>query len=127
MKKLLLIMMAFMASFSVYAQDINTMKEVKPLSSLSNRALFPLLGTITINVTDITLPLTISAPAPVEDVEDIHGPFSPRYSFWTEQNGYLYITITEDAAPEIFNPNQQYEFVVKTKNATYYSIMFHVI
>ena len=126
MRTLLSIIMAFVVSLSVYAQDINKMKEVKPLTEISNRALFPLLGTVTVDSANITLPWTFSVPAPIEDVEEIHGPFAPRYSYWMEQNGYIYITITEDAAPEFYNPEPVYEFVIKTRNATYYSIMLYI-
>lgn len=62
----------------------------------------------------------------LKDVVEVYGPTGPNTSYWTVQNGNLYITITEDAAPEILFP-QSVEFVVRTRNSTLYSVILTII
>ena len=127
MKKFFLIMLASIASFSIYAQDVNTidMKEVKPLTNTQTRALYPLLGSVSVNLSDIIFPWTFSVPAPIEDIDEVHGPTGPNTSYWYEQNGILYLTITERAEPQL-SSGGQFEFVIKTKIGTYHSVMLYV-
>lgn len=131
MKKFVLIMLAFMASFSVYAQEVNTENGNSARGSLVTP--YPLLSVVSVNQSELTLPWTFSVPAPYEDVAEVTGPFLPELRSntasslctWYVNNGYLTITILEDAGPEILQKDE-YHFVVRTINSNLYNIVFEV-
>lgn len=54
MKKLLLIMMAFMASFSVYAQEVNTDNEISTCELVTP---YPLLSVVSVNQSELKISL----------------------------------------------------------------------
>lgn len=128
MKRFLFIMMAFMASFSVYAQEVNTENEV---STCELDTPYSLLSVVSVNQSELTLPWTFSVPAPYEDVAEVTGPIKVRSNAtgtlcsWNVNNGYLTITILEDAGPEILQKGE-YHFVVRTVNMNLYTIVFEV-
>lgn len=131
MKKLVLIMMAFMASFSVYAQEVNTENEI---STCELDTPYPLLSVVSVNQSELTLPWTFSIPAPYEAVAEVTGPIKPTVRSnatgtlcsWNVNNGYLTVTILEDAGPEILQKGE-YHFVVRTVNSNLYNIVLEVI
>lgn len=130
MKKLLLIMMSFMASFSVYAQEVNTDNEISTCELVTP---YPLLSVVSVNQSELVLPWTFSVPAPYEDVAEVTGPIkstartnaSGNLCSWNVNNGYLNVTIMEDVAPEILQKGE-YHFVVRTVNMNLYTIVFEV-
>ena len=130
MKKILFIMMAFMASFGAYAQEVNTENEI---STCELSTPYSLLSVVSVNQSDLVLPWTFSVPAPYEDVVEITGPLStsPRsittgnLFTWSVNNDYLTITLLEDAGPEILQKGE-YHFVVRTVNSNLYTIVFEV-
>lgn len=123
MKKLLLIMMAFMASFSVYAQEVNTDNEISTCELVTP---YPLLSVVSVNQSELVLPWTFSVPAPYEDVAEAYGPYThPNLYSWSVENGYLTIIIPEDAFPEICQKDEHY-FTVRTVNSTLYTIVLEV-
>lgn len=124
MKKLLFFLMTITASLSVYAQEPNEIN-INNEIIISNTPLYTSLGTVNVNYESLIFPWTFSVPAPVEDVDEIDGPCGPNTSTWMKQNGYLYITILEKAEPQIWQ-GETYEFIVKTKEATYYSITLNI-
>ena len=110
MKKFVLIMLAFMASFSVYAQEVTTNVEEEVAASSAPI----LIATIQLDATYIaTNPVTITAPIPVtqEEVIYISGPCMPTIpsQYWSIINGTLTITypsgdLTETSRfPELYN------------------------
>lgn len=131
MKKFVLIMLAFMASFSVYAQEVNTENGNSARGSLVTP--YPLLSVVSVNQSELVLPWTFSVPAPYEDVAEVTGPIKPtartnasgNLCSWNVNNGYLNVTIMEDAAPEILQKDE-YHFVVRTVNMNLYTIVFEV-
>lgn len=60
-----------------------------------------------------------------ETVAEVYGPTGPNTCVWNVQNGYLYVTITEDAGPEILQQGQ-YFFTVRTTSSSYYTLVFEV-
>jgi len=123
MKKVLFIMMAFMASLGAYAQEVNTDSEINARGPLVTP--YPLLSVVSVNQSELTLPWTFSVPAPYETVAEVYGPTGPNTCVWNVQNGYLYVTITEDAGPEILQQGQ-YFFTVRTTSSSYYTLVFEV-
>ena len=75
MKKLLLIMLTFMASFSVYAQEVNTDNNNEAAVASENT----ILGTFVIDISDVMYPYIINIPAPSEPVIGVSGPPIPYY------------------------------------------------
>ena len=131
MKKVLFILMAFMASFGAFAQEVNTENEISARGPLVTP--YPLLSVVSVYQSDFTLPWTFSVPAPYEDVAEITGPILPMYRSyttgnlftWNVNNGYITITLLEDAGPEILQKGE-YHFVVRTVNSNLYNIVFEV-
>ena len=123
-------MMAFMASFSVYAQEVNTENEVNTRALVTP---YPLLSVVSVNQSELTLPWTFSVPAPYEDVAEVTGPIKPNARInasgnlcsWNVNNGYLNITLLEDAGPEILQKGE-YHFVVRTIYSNLYNIVLEV-
>jgi hypothetical protein len=131
MKKILLIMMTFMASFGAFAQEVNTENEISTRGLLVTP--YPLLSVVSVNQSDLVLPWTFSIPAPYEAVAEVSGPILPQLRSyaagnlctWEVNNGYLTVTILEDAGPEILQKGE-YHFVVRTVNSNLYNIVFEV-
>ena len=86
-----------------------------------------------VNQSELTLPWTFSVPAPYEEVVEVTGPIKPNartnafgnLCSWSVNNGYLAITLLEDAGPEILQKGE-YHFVVRTVNLNLYNIVFEV-
>lgn len=123
MKKILLIMMTFMASFGAFAQEVNTENEISARGPLVTP--YPLLSVVSVYQSEFSLPWTFSVPAPYETVAEVYGPTGSNTCTWFVQNGYLYVTITEDAGPEILQQGQ-YFLTVRTTNSSYYTLVFEV-
>lgn len=95
MKKQFLVFVALMVSVFAFASNDITKNEsaadVKETSSSYN-----ILGTVTLDKSNITLPLVIQVPAPSERIIEINGPVRPNNENWTISNGYLNITYTHE-------------------------------
>lgn len=102
MKKFLFIMMAFMASFSVYAQEVNPENEDKSNNSVEDWRISnnPELGYIIyheyeVYSSNITLPFVVQVPAPpTGTLVQVNGPAMPNIANWSISNGMLTITYT---------------------------------
>lgn len=92
MKKLLLIMLTFMASFSVYAQEVNTDNNNEAAVASENT----ILGTFVIDISDVIYPYIINIPAPSEPVIGVSGPTDPLLQTWRIENGRLIIELYEE-------------------------------
>ena len=118
MKKFLFIL-AMMLPMFVFANNNTSAVELKNESTMTSSGNYDYhLGTVTISSNDVTLPLSITVPAPHNGYEviGIYGPVQPNCGTWSVSNDNLTITYTR--APEIFEleiPNV-YEINVPTYN-----------
>lgn len=92
MKKLILIMMAFMASFSVYAQEVNIGSNDK----VTTTSYVQIIATFRIDISEIVYPYIIDIPAPQETVIGVSGPTDPLLQTWRVENGRLIIELHEE-------------------------------
>jgi len=125
MKKFLLIMMAFMASFIVYAGNESTKSESSYETKTEkevNSTYYNIFRRVTLKKSDITLPLVIQVAAPSETVIGISGPVTPNVPNWNVSNGMLTITYTEES--QIFDLREGgiYYIEVPTTPMMYYAI-----
>lgn len=114
MKKLLLIMMAFMASFGAYAQEVNTENE-------ENVAVYSVtkLTSVTVDLSEISYPYTISTMAPSGDILGISGPTYPNIQTWNVSGGVLTITLNKRDFDDLY-PGMIGRIEVATTNGGYY-------
>lgn len=114
MKKFLLIMMAFMASFSVYAQEVNTENEedVAVYSVIK-------LTSETVDLSEISFPYTISTVAPSGNILGISGPTYPNVQTWNVSGGVLTITLYERDFEDLY-PGMIARIEVATTSGGYY-------
>lgn len=92
MKKILFILMAFMVSFSVYAQDNTNVEEVSVKSNST------VVDIIYLSKESLTSPepivITVSLPSDVREVLNVSHPCQPGYlPNWSFGNGSITITI----------------------------------
>ena len=111
MKKLLLIMMAFMASFSVYAQEVNTIGENNEVT-VANYS----IPTFTIDISEVVYPFVINVEAPSETVLGVSGPTDPLLQTWRVENGRLIIELYEEDLCDVRAGNTHYLEVGMTNN-----------
>ena len=105
MKRFLFIMMAFMASFSVYAQEV-TEKESKARTMINEN-----LGTITIVHSEMTAPYRIEVDAPSGTIKSISGPTNTNIQNWSVSNGRLIIWLSNEDL-EVLYPRDDF-FILK--------------
>ena len=94
MKNLVLILMAFLASFGVYAQEVDTTVENNEVA-VAEYQTNVYWRTVTINYSNLTEPYEIVLDAPPGSILGISGPSNPNIQTWRIQNGLLYITLYE--------------------------------
>ena len=102
MKKLLLIMMAFMTSFGAYAQEVNTENEdnsnnfVEDWRISDNPELgYKIYHEYEVYSNNITLPFVVQVPVPpTGTLVQVNGPATPNVPNWSVSNGTLTITYT---------------------------------
>lgn len=90
MKKILLIMMTFMASFGAFAQEANTENEISARGPLVTP--YPLLSVVSVYQSEFSLPWTFSVPAPYETVAEVYGPTGSNTCTWFVQNDKMLIS-----------------------------------
>ena len=117
MKKLLLIMLTFMASFSVYAQEVKTEQENEVATA--NYPTNVYWSTVTINYDTMTVPVEIVVNAPNGNILCISGPSNPNIQTWRVANGKLYITLNEREVGNIIKGEITY-IEIATTTAGYY-------
>lgn len=115
MKRILLIMMAFMASFSVYAQEVNT-ENVEEMVEITYDSNWPIINTVYLdgdyilkNTVTITAPLALT-PSDIITVYDSIRPSLPL-SYWSIANGILTITYHSGDLTEIAGPGEAYIYI----------------
>lgn len=91
MKKLILIMMAFMASFGAFAQEANTTSE----NNEEAIAIYS-IPTFTIDISEVVYPFVIDVPAPAGTILGVSGPTDPLLQTWRVENGRLIIELYEE-------------------------------
>ena len=91
MKKFLFIMMAFMASFSAYAQEVSS--SVNNEVEVAEYATNVYWTTVTINYSNLIEPYEIVVSTPPGTVLGISGPSNPNIQTWRTEGGLLYITL----------------------------------
>lgn len=121
MKKLFFIMMAMMASFSVYAQEINTEKENEV--ALANYPTNVFWTGITIDYDRLTAPYEIVIGTPPGTILGISGPSNPNIQTWRVENGMLYITLYERDFDALI-PGETGKIEIATTVAGYYVDVF---
>ena len=119
MKKLLFVLVMMLPIFA-FANNNTSAVELKNESTMASSENYTYYhhATVTISSNDVTLPLSITVPAPHNGYEviGIYGPVQPNCGTWSVSNDNLTITYTR--APEIFEleiPNV-YEINVSTYN-----------
>ena len=109
MKKILFIMMAFMASFSVYAQEVND--ENKEVTAIEYST-----PTFIIDISEVVYPYVIDVEAPSETVLGVSGPTDPLLQTWRVENGRLIIELYEEDVCDVRAGNTHYLEVCMTNN-----------
>lgn len=110
MKKFVLIMLAFMASFSVYAQEVNTNNNEEV--AVTSQPI--LLGSFRIDISEVIYPYTIDIPTPTGTILGISGPTDPLLQTWYVQNGRLIIELYEDDLCDVRAGNTHHLSVAST-------------
>ena len=118
MKKFLFIIAMMLPAFT-FANNNTSAVELKNESTMMSSEDYDYdLGTVTISSNDVTLPLSITVPAPHNGYEviGIYGPVQPNCGTWSVSNGNLTITYTR--TPEIFELEIPgiYDIIVSTYN-----------
>lgn len=91
MKKILILISIFLSVFII----ISANNENKNAEMIKAQTDYIDYATITIDGSSITLPYTITLPAPNGTILNVGGPCNENMTNWTVQNGYLKITYTE--------------------------------
>lgn len=121
MKKLILIMMAIMASFGVYAQEVNTENENVEVASANET----LLTTVYLTRSQVlSQSITITSPAPPENILSISGPTIPHVTDWAVSNGTLTIRYGVGDLSEIAIGG---EFKIYVIGESYYNYVIRLI
>lgn len=120
MKKLVLIMLAFMASFSVYAQEVNTNNNEEILEERIGERVF--LTGINIDMRTITYPYTIVIGIPFDggEVLNVSGPADSNIPNWSlDRYNMMTINLYEDDLVGLTPYNIRY-IEIATRNINYY-------
>ena len=91
MKKIMTILIAFMASFSVYALEVNIIGENNEVAVANYST-----PTFTIDISEVVYPFVINVPAPAGTVLGVSGPTDPLLQTWRVENGRLIIELYEE-------------------------------
>lgn len=121
MKKQFLVFVALMVSVFAFASNGAKLDEVKVNSAKEVKASSE-LATVRLDKNAISLPLTISVPAPSETVVGISGPVRPNNTNWNVSNGYLTITYMREY--EIFDLYEGGTFYIEVATSP---MMYYVI
>ena len=119
MKKLLLIMLTFMASFSVYAQEVNTNTTLNE-ETIEPRGTF--ITRFVIDMRHITYPYNIvfGIPSNAGNVLGVSGPSDVRIPNWSiDEYNMMTIYLTEDDLIGL-TPNNTRYIEVATTNGGYF-------
>lgn len=120
MKKFVLIMLAFMASFSVYAQEVNTNNNEEILEERIGERVF--LTGINIDMRTITYPYTIVIGIPFDggEVLNVSGPADSNIPNWSlDRYNMMTINLYEDDLVGLTPYNIRY-IEIATRNINYY-------
>ena len=120
MKKFVLIMLAFMASFSAYAQEVNTNNNEEILEERIGERVF--LTGINIDMRTITYPYTIVIGIPFDggEVLNVSGPADSNIPNWSlDRYNMMTINLYEDDLVGLTPYNIRY-IEIATRNINYY-------
>ena len=86
-----------------------------------------ILGTIRVDMDEVTFPWTISVPAPLEDIVDFEGPCGPNAAVMTTSNGMINITFKNNAGILELYSGGTYYINLRTHDFKIYVIELEII
>jgi len=93
-------MLAFMASFSVYAQEVTEIENETRIMTHED------LGTVTVKHSELVAPYRIEVNAPSGTIISISGPTNTNIQNWNVSNGRLIIWLNDEDL-EVLYPREK--------------------
>ena len=124
MKKAFFLLAAIIVSTITFANNNARVNDFKIESSSlvnSKSSSYTHLGEVTLNKSDLTLPLVIQISAPSETIIEVNGPIRPNTN-WFINNGILTITFTKEYEIIDLYEGGVFYIEVETSPLRYYAI-----
>lgn len=120
MKKLLLIVATLFSIVTIALANFTK----ENTSELTNNV----LGTIEVNMDEVTFPWTISVPAPPKNVVEFEGPCGANAGVMNVSNGILSITFNNNAGLlDLYEAKGDYFINIRTHDFDVYTIIIRTI
>lgn len=122
MKKILALLMMLLPAFAIASNKETKEDAGLTFSEVPKVNSYNIFARVSVNLSDIHLPFTITVPAPNEKVIGISGPVQPSIKNWKVQDGYLTITYTRPTEIMELYDGGTFLIEVTTSPLMYYAI-----